>query len=645
MKNPQPYPLTPSAKRMVPSLQTPTKEAQDLLRLHNISPRKQPRIMHELVSYNALARQVRALSKGKRVAVMRKGNMRQPRMASTIAKRIGLDRKNVFTKQRVRRAKRMRRARDKESVVIFLQRSDNSTPLPGKKDALAKGKQKYALNDTLTNLYDKYVKENPNRNISLTTFQRQRPFWMKTIQWAERRQCLCLKHENASLLLKAVKETLSPNTFLQRNIGDEIGNVVEALPQDIVTFSEWLKEDVPYKGTILKKIRLQQHQELSKENFLIKFTDVFTDLREHVRIIDTQREQIDYMRNCLEPGIEITCQLDYAENYNCCYQDEPSHVFFDKQQVTIHPMVIHYKEGENLLHKSYVGITSETNHSAPTTIAFLTKLVEEVKVMLPGLRMIHYVSDSPASQYRNKSIMQFLGKHTALFGVVATWDYLEAGHGKGPCDGVGGSIKRSADIAVKKGTTIISSAKDFFSWASRNEESAITALYINAGNIEAGKRHIKNATLVKGISKVHSVREYDGILWMRETSCHQACCSITPTCEGWISTEMAVEHAEPEEPEVEHAEPEEPEVEQEMAEDAEPANETVHNQAVLYNVGDLVEAQYGSRRYRGRVIEYDTESSDYFISFMQGKKDGTFIWPKRKDEVWVTSANVLHLIN
>lgn len=34
------------------------------------------------------------------------------------------------------------------------------------------------------------------------------------------------------------------------------------------------------------------------------------------------------------------------------------------------------------------------------------------------------------------------------------WNYTEAGHGKGPADGVGGAIKRTADDLVNAGNDI-----------------------------------------------------------------------------------------------------------------------------------------------------------------------------------------------
>ena len=44
-----------------------------------------------------------------------------------------------------------------------------------------------------------------------------------------------------------------------------------------------------------------------------------------------------------------------------------------------------------------------------------------------------------------------IANHNEVFGIDGCWDYFEAGHGKGPCDGVAGSIKRQADQAAKHG--------------------------------------------------------------------------------------------------------------------------------------------------------------------------------------------------
>lgn len=54
---------------------------------------------------------------------------------------------------------------------------------------------------------------------------------------------------------------------------------------------------------------------------------------------------------------------------------------------------------------------------------------------------VQYVTDSPTSQYRNKYIFGMIANHINLFGISASWQFFEAGHGKGPFDGMGLLLK------------------------------------------------------------------------------------------------------------------------------------------------------------------------------------------------------------
>jgi len=49
-----------------------------------------------------------------------------------------------------------------------------------------------------------------------------------------------------------------------------------------------------------------------------------------------------------------------------------------------------------------------------------------------------------------------------VYGSFASWHFFESGHGKGPCDGIGGTTQRNADNAVKQGKDLIQDAHDFF---------------------------------------------------------------------------------------------------------------------------------------------------------------------------------------
>jgi hypothetical protein len=94
-----------------------------------------------------------------------------------------------------------------------------------------------------------------------------------------------------------------------------------------------------------------------------------------------------------------------------------------------------------------------------------------------GLKYIHYWTDSPSSQYRNRYIFNHIYNHFSVYGIFADWNYFEVGHGKGPCDGIGGTCKRAASEAVKQGKVSIQDARDVFNWATKNEKAISYMFY------------------------------------------------------------------------------------------------------------------------------------------------------------------------
>ena len=73
-----------------------------------------------------------------------------------------------------------------------------------------------------------------------------------------------------------------------------------------------------------------------------------------------------------------------------------------------------------------------------------------------AVKNVHFVSDGPSTQYKNKTNFYLLGtvfkRDNPQFQTVH-WNFSGAGHGKSPADGVGASIKRSADKLVANGNS------------------------------------------------------------------------------------------------------------------------------------------------------------------------------------------------
>ena len=105
--------------------------------------------------------------------------------------------------------------------------------------------------------------------------------------------------------------------------------------------------------------------------------------------------------------------------------------------------------------------------------AIITKTVQTIKALVPDLNMVHFWTDSPSSQYRNKLIFDMIANFENLHGCKATWHSFESGHGKSACDGVGGTAKRNADMAVKQSQAVIQDAHDFLVWTSSSQSDLV----------------------------------------------------------------------------------------------------------------------------------------------------------------------------
>ena len=118
---------------------------------------------------------------------------------------------------------------------------------------------------------------------------------------------------------------------------------------------------------------------------------------------------------------------------------------------------------------------------------FLKKLIPYVKLLVPNAKRCHFFSDWPTLQYRNKTIFKLISHHKEYFGLEATWNYSRVGNDKGPCDPIGGTAKRQANMAVRHGKVIIQDAADIYSWVS-SEPHCIDYLFINVEDYQESFR-------------------------------------------------------------------------------------------------------------------------------------------------------------
>ena len=121
-------------------------------------------------------------------------------------------------------------------------------------------------------------------------------------------------------------------------------------------------------------------------------------------------------------------------------------VKYRKQKLKkIRAFVAHYVKSGELHHLSYVIISDCLHHDTVAVHLFQKHFIEYLKKQFCSLpRKFFYASDGAASQYKNRKNFINLCHHEEEFGVAAEWHFSATSHGKGACDGVGGTVKRLA---------------------------------------------------------------------------------------------------------------------------------------------------------------------------------------------------------
>lgn len=120
--------------------------------------------------------------------------------------------------------------------------------------------------------------------------------------------------------------------------------------------------------------------------------------------------------------------------------------------MTLHTGVLYLSEGRL---ESFASVSDCLRHDAAATWAHLDPVLEYLRSHYPAITKVHFLSDWPTSQYRNKTAFYMTSTVPFLKGFsYITWNFTEASHGKGAPDGVRGALKNLADRIVARGTDI-----------------------------------------------------------------------------------------------------------------------------------------------------------------------------------------------
>ncbi|KAL1258015.1 hypothetical protein QQF64_011259 [Cirrhinus molitorella] len=158
-------------------------------------------------------------------------------------------------------------------------------------------------------------------------------------------------------------------------------------------------------------------------------------------------------------------------------------------------------------------------HNAIATWAHLDPVLRSIREEHPNARNIHFISDGPTSQYRNKTNFYLASTLPFIRGFNhVTWNFTEASHGKGAPDGVGGALKNLADRIVSYGTSI-PDADTLFEQLDLN--SSVRLFKITEDDVKKSAKLVPpDLKTVPGMMQTHQmISTKPGLIYTREVSC------------------------------------------------------------------------------------------------------------------------------
>ena len=531
-----------------------------------------------------------------------------------------------------------------QRIQEFYQSDEFSRLCPGKKDFVIikstsgkEYKQKRLLLLNLKELYHQFKQLYPQDRVGFSKFCELRPKWCVTVDAPGMHNiCVCEHHQNAKLITASIPENISYKDILEKLVcsvenRDCMLHLCENCPgkdaledylseifanndydtDDTIVYKQWVHTD----RTSLVQLTA------SVQEFIQIAVDNFNNLRSHHFIAKSQSAYLSKQKEDLAP-YEAIVLLDFAENYSIIVQDEVQGHHWTNTQATLHPFVVYYRDAEGVKSLSTCMISDCLKHDVLAVHCFISKMASHVKSVLPAVQKLIYFSDGAASQFKNFKNFMNLCCHKSDHGLEAEWNFFATSHGKSPCDGIGGTVKRLVAKASLQQTTTnqILTPKEMFEWASKNI-SGINFFYVTTEEISNNAAKFDLATRFSSAKTLPGTRSHHSFIPTSNVELRMKRVSADKD----FTTIRFGPHPQ------QHAEAD---------------DESVSLQQNKFQPGKYVACIYDREWYVGTIAEYSEEHGDIYVDFMKRSKKGFFSWPpaSRRDLCWVPIQHVICVI-
>jgi len=559
----------------------------------------------------------------------------------------------------------------KTQIQQFYVRDDVSRITAGKKETITRNRlkmQKRFVVDTLENLHRKFLSENPNINVSYSLFCRLRPFWVLLPDLKTRDTCLCKLHENLSLMAqKLFKMRVVPSDNLEQLVAKcccatnskncmyglclKCQDMHVTVSPDVdlkepVCYKQWMvsrEEKKKQNETVFVKVTTKEIVHEPLEKVIVKFNEMMKKFKTHFYNITHQFLQYRYLKGSLCEN-ECMIHIDFSENFSCKYFKEIQSVHFGSShsQATLHTGLFYINAGSEVTSTSFCTISDSKHHGPCGIWTYLDPVLKLIKHQYSHVTTIHFFSDGPATQYRQKLNFYYFCTKIHSYGFTAgTWNFSEAGHGKGAADGVGGALKRTADKLASLQHDI-SSPKLLFDILS-STKSNILLFYVSADVVNDACASVPlTVPAIPGTMSIHQVLcTKHGQMKYRDVSCF--CSSDKVTCTCYEVKDFSFSHLCAPDVSVEAVSREQC---HKKSQKSDPASDvwTPVTELDASLVGKFCVVKYDGKAFPGRILQVEPDDDDALIECMSRIGNNRFFWPVFRDEAWYMQPDILGII-
>ena len=210
-------------------------------------------------------------------------------------------------------------------------------------------------------------------------------------------------------------------------------------------------------------------------------------MRRHVFIAKCQLHQIKVLKEHLG-GKEAVLQEDFSENFSLKHQNEIMASHWRNDSVTLFTTVLNTPDGV----RSYVVVSDELRHDKYAVAAFNRKILEAANQNEnETIEKLHIFSDGAGSQLKNRYNLSLLLWPQKMSGTLTDidWSFFGTAHGKGPVDGVGGTVKRAVWRRILQGQVVVQDAAQFAKVA-QECCPGVTILYVPSSDIDIVRQEL-----------------------------------------------------------------------------------------------------------------------------------------------------------